>query len=119
MKAAIALTATALVLASTACVQLPDMSAASYGTAPEPYRPLPVATAFYQPPPYRPPPLGATLPSQPVPMPVVAGPTNAPQVRYLPPPPFASTSLITPPPSFSLPSLIGPQRADWRPGGGF
>ena len=38
-EAAIALAATALVLASTACMQPPDMSAASYGTAPEPYRP--------------------------------------------------------------------------------
>ena len=116
MKAAIAL---ALVLASTACVQLPDTSAASYGTALAPYWPQPMAPSLYQPPPYQPPPLSATPPSQPVPMPVVEGPTNTPQVRYLPPPPFASASLITPTPSFSSPSLIGPQRADWKPGGGF
>ncbi len=119
MKAAMALAATTLMLASTACLQLPDATAASYGPVPAPYGAPPVAPVLYQPPPYQPPPLGSTLPSQPVPIPVVAGPTTTPQVRYLPPQPFTSTSLITPTPSFSSTSLIGPQRTDWKPGGGF
>jgi hypothetical protein len=124
LKIAVPLAATALVLASTACVQPPDPAMTSYGAAPAPYWPQPAAPALYQPPPYQPPPLSATLPSQPAPLPVVAGPTNTPPVRYVPPPPFASASLLTPPPSysspsFSSPSLIGPQRVDWKPGGGF
>jgi hypothetical protein len=107
------------ILATVGCLQLPDMSETSYGAAPAPYPSLPAAPA-YQPPPYQPPPpLSVLQPLQSAPLPVVAGPTTAPQVRYLPPQPFASTSLITPAPSSSSPSLIGPQRTDWKPGGGF
>ena len=121
MKVSISLPVTALVLASAACVQLPDPAAAFYAPAPEPYRARPVARGFYQPPPYQPPPLGSALPPQAAsaPVPIGARPTFEPQVRYVPPPAVASTSLLTPTPSFSSPSLIGPQRADWKSGGGF
>ncbi|MDP1753227.1 MAG: hypothetical protein Q8L22_27555 [Reyranella sp.] len=113
MTATKGLVVTALVLASTACLKLPDTTAATYGPAPASYGAPPVSPTLYQPPP-----LSSTLPSQPAPLPVVAGSMGGTQVRYLPPQPFSSTSLISPPPSFSSPSQIGPQRADWKPSGG-
>ena len=54
-----------------------------------------------------------------MPQPMTSVPAARDQVRYLPAPSYASTSLLTPTPSFSSPSLLGPQRADWKPLGGF
>lgn len=118
MKTSVFLAATVLVLASTACVQLPDQGTASNDAAPPPYRPQPLPAATYQPPPYQPPP--SIIPLSPaMPQPMTSVPAARDQVRYLPAPSYASTSLLTPTPSFSSPSLLGPQRADWKPLGGF
>lgn len=109
MKTSTFLAATTLVLTSAACVQLPDMSAASYGTTAAPYWPQPVAPAVFQPAPYQPPSLTSAW--QATPQPVISVPT----ATYIP----REKARYIPAPSFSSTSLLGPQRADWKPGGGF
>lgn len=105
--------AAGLLLATAGCL---EPSATSYSTASSLYRPQPAVQTVdnfpppyqpspYQPAPYQPPPLSPALTPQTTP---VVGTNNAgsPPVRYLPAPQPTT-------------SLLGPQRTDWKPGGGF
>lgn len=110
--------AAALALLAGACQQLPDLFANSYGASARP-DPIWTQTVTPQPAPYHPPPL-ATLTPAPAATPVIG--TNAASGRQgyvTSAPSHSSTSLLTPNPAPPSASLIGPQRADWKPGGGF
>ena len=105
----------AAVLMAAGCLQPPDNEPASY-YAPRPPQASP--SAAYSPPVYQPiyqpPPLAPALAPQTAPIPAVG---YSPPVRYAPPP-APQASLLVPAPAPST-SLFGPQRTDWKPGGGF
>jgi hypothetical protein len=114
--------ATGLLLATAGCLEPPATSsgaaanryqhqpvgyAADYSPRPyqsSQYQPLQGQPSQYQPAPYQPPPLSPAL--TPETTPVVGTNAGPPPVRYLP----ASQPTT---------SLLGPQRPDWKPGGGF
>lgn len=120
MTLAKALAAT-VVLACAACQQPPDLQSSPYGTyiRPAPYWAQPVAPVQAQPAPYQAPPLATFQPVQIAPPVIGTSGTSGGQFHSPPPAPYASASLLTPTPSSPSASLIGPQRADWKPGGGF
>lgn len=110
--------AAALALLAGACQQLPDVLASPYGASARPDL-IWTQTVTPQPAPYHPPPLATLTPAPSATAVIGTNGASDRQGYVTSAPSHSSTSLLTPNPAPPSTSLIGPQRADWKPGGGF